>query len=74
MALYDEIANIAKPYLGIATDAFLKRQLKHINKTPESLDKASIPELGKWVEVSAKMLMGEAKAKVLKEKISKLSS
>lgn len=69
MALYDDIVTIVKPYLGIATDAFLKRQLKHINKTPESLDKTSLLDLGKWVEISAKMLMGEAKAKTLKEKI-----
>jgi hypothetical protein len=72
MALYDDIVAIAKPYLGIATDAFLKRQLKHINKTPESLDRSSLPELAKWVEISAKMLMGEAKAKTLKEKILSL--
>ena len=49
MALYDEIVSLSKPYLGIATDAFLKRQLKHINRTPESMDKASIPELAKWI-------------------------
>jgi hypothetical protein len=72
MALYDEIVSLSKPYLGIATDAFLKRQLKHINRTPESMDKASIPELAKWIEISSKMLMGEAKAKTLKEKILNL--
>jgi hypothetical protein len=72
MALYDDIVSVSKPYLGIATDAFLKRQLKHINRTPESLDKSCIPELSKWIEISAKMLMGEAKAKNLKEKILKM--
>lgn len=72
MALYDDLVATAKPFLGIATDAFLKRQLKHINKQPENLDHACIAELAKWVEVSAKMVMGENKAKELKEKVLSL--
>ncbi|MBI2265721.1 MAG: hypothetical protein HYU64_11190 [Armatimonadetes bacterium] len=73
MALYDEVMVVAKPYLGIATDQFLKRQLKHINVEPAALQKGQVGDLAKWIEVSSKMLMGEAKAKELKEKVLKLS-
>ena len=73
MSLYDEIANLSKPYLGPAAGQFIARQCTvYLNIKPENLGKPHLRELAKWVETSGARLMDSAKATDLAWKIAKL--
>lgn len=73
MTLYEQIANLSKPYLGPASEQFIARQCSlYLNGTPEKLAKSHLAELAKWVETSGIRFMDEAKARELAGKIAKL--
>ena len=73
-ALSDKAVTIASTYLGPAAKVFLERQTRaHMGGLPfDTLDKQHLPELAKWVRISAKLLIEPAKATELSEKIAKL--
>ena len=74
MSLYQEIIELSKPYLGIATEKFLERQCTHINCVADQLSKDRIEEFAKWVEISGALVMGKDKAAELKGKVLKLGA
>ncbi|HOJ96780.1 MAG TPA: hypothetical protein PK024_08105 [Methanospirillum sp.] len=61
--------------LGPASKRFLERQTKyHMNGLEfDNLTKDHIPELAKWVGISAQLIVGEKKAALLAEMIKKIS-
>ena len=73
MGLYEDVVEVAKPYLGPAAGKFISRQIGgHLSIQDAQLAKQHLPELAKWVHSSGGMLMDDAKAKELADKIAKL--
>jgi hypothetical protein len=72
-ALAEKVIAISKPYFGPATESFLSRQCKgHLKVDVGELTPAHLPELAKWVATSAALIMDQAKATEVANKISKL--
>jgi hypothetical protein len=72
--LSEQITIIAIGYLGPAARVFLERQTKaHINGLLfENLERKHLPELQKWVMISAGLLIDKAKADEFSNRIGKL--
>jgi hypothetical protein len=68
------VLNITTEYIGPSSKAFLDRQTRaHMGGLDfNDLQKANLPELAKWVNTSAGLLIGKDKAKELSDRISKL--
>ena len=69
--LSEKVLKEATVYLGPASKMFLERQTKsHLAGLEfDNLEKQHLPELGRWVELSAGMLIPKEKAKELADKI-----
>lgn len=73
MALYDDVVNIAKQYLGPAAQKFVDRQISgHLSVDKSQLTAAHMEELAKWCYTSGKLLMDDAKAQEFSRKIKAL--
>ncbi len=73
MALYDEVVEVTKQYMGPAAKKFVDRQLtKHLNVEISALDASFLDELAKHCYSSGKLLMDETKAQELSEKVKSL--
>ncbi len=73
MSLYDDVIALSKPYLGPAAQKFIDRQIKgHLDVEKASLSAANLDELAKWVYTSGKLLMDDAKAQELSQKVKAL--
>ncbi len=72
--LYNKIVKLCRPYLGLATEAFLNRQLfTHMKlKHPEDLTENHLAALAKWCFRSGQEIMGESQAKEMSSKIISL--
>jgi hypothetical protein len=72
--LSDEVLSAAINYLGPAAKVFLGRQTRaHMQGLVfEALEKKHLPELSKWVVISASLIIDKAKAVELGDKIAKL--
>ena len=70
----DEAIKVAQKYLGPAARTFLERQTRsHLGGLDlNNLKKAHLPELAKWVEISAGLLIDKTKAKELAEQMARL--
>ena len=67
---YSLVFNELKPFFGQMTDRFLNRQISaHLGKTPSTLSDEDKEALAKWVKISASLLLDEATAARLAEKI-----
>lgn len=73
-SLSEKILEIATPYLGPAAKVFLDRQCKaHLGGLAfDNVDSRNLPELSKWVNISAGLIIDKAKAKELADKIAAL--
>ena len=73
-ALSDKALALSVQYLGPAAQIFLERQTKHHldGLTLDALEPRHLPELAKWVNISAALLIDPAQAKELSQKISTL--
>ena len=73
-ALSDKAVAISATYLGPAAKVFLERQTRaHMGGLPfETLERQHLPELARWVHISAKLIIEPAKAKELADQIGKL--
>lgn len=64
---------IAVRYMGDRGESFIKRQCNaHLNIDLDSLTSKHVPELAKWVGVSAGLVMDKAKVEKFKEEILSL--
>lgn len=72
--LSDKVTTLSAAYLGPAARVFLERQTKaHMDGLPlASLERRHLPELQKWVLVSASLVIDKYKAQELSEKIGRL--
>jgi hypothetical protein len=72
--LSDRILKLTITFIGPASQKFLERQtVSHLNGLSfNTIEKKDIPELAKWVNISAGLLIGPAKAQDLASKISAL--
>jgi hypothetical protein len=70
----DQVVSLAVDYLGPATKVFMARQTRvHMNGLAfDALEKEHLPELSKWVFISASLIIEKEKAKELAVKIEKL--
>jgi len=70
----DEAIKIAQKFLGPAAKAFLERQTKsHMNGLDlNNLEGAQLPELAKWVQISAGLLIEKPKAAELASLLIKI--
>lgn len=73
-ACSDTVLKVTTDYVGPSSKAFLERQTKsHMGGLEfNNLDSSQLPELAKWVNTSAGLLIGKDKAKELADKITKL--
>ncbi len=73
--LSDKVLKLTLAYIGPASIKFLERQtVSHMNGLAfNALEKKHIPELAKWVAVSAGLLISPVKAKDLADKILTLA-
>lgn len=73
--LSDRVLKITIDYIGPSSQAFLERQTKHhLNGVDfAKLDKSHLPELSRWVGISASLLVDKKRALELADKISKLN-
>lgn len=73
--LSDKVLKVTIDYIGPSSQKFLERQTtSHMNGlTLNDLKKEHVPELAKWVNVSAGLLIGKEKATELQGKLLKLA-
>ncbi len=73
--LSDKVLKLTTTYIGPASQKFLERQtISHMNSLAfNALEKQHLPELAKWVNTSASLLINQAKAKELADKIAALT-
>lgn len=71
----DKVLKLTMTYIGPASMKFLERQtVSHMNGLAfNALEKKHIPELAKWVNISAGLLISPVKAKDLADKILTLA-
>ncbi len=71
--LADKILKITIEYIGPAAERFLERQAeRHLNGLKFSdIERKDLPELAKWVKISAGLLVDNSRASELAEKILK---
>ncbi|MDI6815748.1 MAG: hypothetical protein QME41_00950 [Actinomycetota bacterium] len=68
--LSNQVLNIAVAYLGPAAKQFLERQCSaHLNTSFDNLSAGEIPELGKWINISAGLVIGKDKAEEFSNKV-----
>ncbi|MBS3909965.1 MAG: hypothetical protein KGZ93_10165 [Actinobacteria bacterium] len=68
--LSKQVLNIAVSYLGPAAERFLERQCSaHLNTSFENLSAGEIPELGRWITISAGLVIGKDKAEEFSNKV-----
>ncbi len=75
MPLSDQVLTLTTSYLGPASKLFLERQTKmHMNGLElANIKKEHLPELAKWVYVSASLLISKERAHELSEKMKRLN-
>jgi hypothetical protein len=71
MSVYEKLVAVSRPYLGPATEQFLKRQcLVYLGTDAEKLAQSQLAELAKGIQTSAIRLMDAAKAAELASKVA----
>jgi len=70
VALYDEVINLARSYLGPAAQKFVDRQIRaHLEIDGSELTNSDLGELAEWCYTSSKLLMNDYKAKEFSDQI-----
>ena len=73
MALYDEVIDVARNYLGPAAPKFVKRQIRaHLEIEGSQLTYSDLDELAEWCYTSSKVLMDDVKAREFSDHIRSL--
>ncbi len=73
MSLYDNILNVARPYLGPAAEKFISRQIgQHLSIDAQKIASQQLDELAKWCLISGKLIMDESKAQEFSQKVKAL--
>ncbi len=71
--IYKNAIEISQEFLGPAAERFLNRQIReHLQKKADDLSKSDIPELARWIKVSASLLTDQKVASDFADKISSI--
>jgi hypothetical protein len=67
----DKVLQIATGYLGPAAKVFLERQTSaHLGGLKfDTIERKNLPDLAKWVNISAGLIIDKAKAKEMADKL-----
>lgn len=69
-AISDKVLGIAVTYLGPAAKQFIDRQCKaHLNTDFDSIGPAHVPELAKWIKISAGLILDKTKSEEFANKV-----
>lgn len=61
-ALYDQIVEITRGYLGPAAERFVVRQVRfHLDKNPDELVAEDLPKIAEWGRVTLGLLTSDRK-------------
>jgi len=64
VALYEEVVDLARTYMGPAAKKFIDRQIRvHLEIEGSDLTYSDIEELADWCYTSSKILMNDFKAR-----------
>ena len=70
MALYDDVLNIAREYMGPAAEKFMIRRCTSIRiKNPDEIKKEDIDRLAAAIQTTAKIYLNEAQVLKFKQDI-----
>ena len=73
MPLYNDVIEMARPYLGPAAEQFVSRQVNgHLDVSSDQLTGLHLEELSKWCFISGKLIMAEAKAEEFSRRVKLL--
>jgi hypothetical protein len=72
--LSEKVLEMTLNYIGPASKMFLERQTtRHMNNLPfDNIEKTHIPDLVKWIKISGRLLIGEAKADELGNRVAQI--
>jgi hypothetical protein len=71
MSTFEKLVAVSRPYLGPATEQFLKRQcLVYLGTDADRLLPTQLAELSKGIQIAAIRVMDEAKAEELANKVA----
>lgn len=73
MTTYESVIDVCKPFMGPASEQFIRRQCSlHLKLEAEKLSKSDLAELTKCVEVGGLRFMEADKVKELASKLARL--
>ena len=73
MALYNDVIDLARPYLGPAAEKFVSRQISaHLEVAADQLGTQHLAELAKWCLASGVLVMPEPKAQEFSQKVKSM--
>lgn len=69
--LYDELLAIARDYMGIAAEDYIRRRIRIVNRgeSPETIQPERLERLAIGIDMTAKGYMSPDKAKAFREEI-----
>jgi hypothetical protein len=72
MSTFEKLVAVSRPYLGPATEQFLKRQcLVYLGTEGDRLVQSQVAELSKGIQIAATRVMDESKAAELASKVAR---
>jgi hypothetical protein len=71
LALYDDILAIARNYMGPAAEDYIRRRIRIVQhgKAPETITPDKLERLAIGIDMTAKVYMGEARARDFREEV-----
>lgn len=71
MDLYDEILAIAREYMGIAAEDYIRRRIRIVQRgeSPETITVDRLDRLAAGIDMTAKGYMSDAKAGAFRDEI-----
>jgi hypothetical protein len=75
-ALYDDILAIARDYMGIAAEDYIRRRIRIVQRgrSPETITVERLDRLAAGIDMTAKIYLSEAKANAFRDKILALKA
>lgn len=69
--LYDDILTIARDYMGIAAEDYIRRRIRIVQRgeAPETIDVERLERLAAGIDMTAKGYMSETRARTFRDEI-----
>lgn len=74
--LYDEILTIARDYMGIAAEDYIRRRIRIVQRgeAPETIGRERLERLAAGIDMTAKGYMSENRARTFRDEILALKN